>query len=269
MIIVGLILLGLSLPGCRDDPERVEQFLVKAEEKFKRDSVLTVLKASFLQKSFLAYIMIYMFYQAITYSIQASIPYLVRFILSMEARSQLFLQNAFLIGALVSIPLWIKMARKLNNTRKLLLIACGLMIIFTIPLTFYNSLVGYLIGFVLWGISLGGFWILTIITFADVIDDLAVKRGKREVGVLNGIRQFFARLAIIIQSVAFAVVHSLTGFEEGASVQSSEAILGIQFLLGIIPAVFVAIGGLIFWRFYEIYPDKVNFNKNKLRELKL
>ena len=269
VVIVGLILLLLSTPGSRDDQVYVDRFLAKWEKGIERESFIGVLKTSMRQRSFLAYIAIYTFYQAITYSIQASIPYVVRFVLKMEARGQLYLQIGFLIGALISIPLWMKLARKWENNKKSLLFASLLMVIFTVPLAFLDNIVLLLIAMIFWGVSLGGFWILTIICFAEVIDNAAVETGKREEGVYNGIRQFFARLAIIMQAVSFAIMHTLTGFVEGAETQSAQAIWGIQVHFGLIPAVFVIIGALIFWKFYDLTPEKVTTNREKLKELKL
>ena len=269
VVIVGLILLFLSAPGCRDDQVTIDKFLAKQEEGIERESFLGVLKMTMHQRAFLAYIAIYMFYQAVVYSIQGSLPYVVRFVLKMGARGQLYLQIGFLIGALISIPIWVKLARKVNNNKKILLIAAVLMIIFTIPLAFLNSATLLMIGMIFWGISLGGFWIITILCFADVIDNAAVETGKREEGVYNGIRQFFARLAIIMQAISFAVVHTLTGFVEGSETQSAQAVWGIQIHFAIIPVFFVICGALIFWKWYDLTPEKIENNQRKLKELKL
>ena len=269
VVIIGLILLLLSAPGSRDDQVLVDRFLAKQEEGIERESFIGVLKIVMHQRAFLAYIAIYMFYQAVAYSIQASLPYVVRFVLKMEARGQLLLQIGFLIGALVSIPIWFKLTHKVNNNKKLLLIAAVLMIIFTIPLAFLNSVIALMIAMIFWGVSLGGFWIITILCFADVIDNATVETGKREEGVYNGIRQFFARLAIIMQAISFAVVHTLTGFVEGADTQSAQAVWGIQIHFAIIPAFFIICGALIFWKWYDLTPEKIENNQRKLRELKL
>jgi GPH family glycoside/pentoside/hexuronide:cation symporter len=269
VVIIGLLLLILSAPGSRDDQACIDRYLAKIDEGMERGSFIGVLKTSLRSRPFLAYIAIYMFYQAVVYSIQASIPYVVRFVLKMEARGQLFLQIGFLIGALISIPIWVKLAHKINNNKKTLLIAVILMTIFTLPLAFFNSVTTLMVMMIFWGISLGGFWILTILVFADVIDNAAVETKKREEGVYNGIRQFFARLAIIMQAISFAVVHTLTGFVEGSETQSAQAVWGISIHFGLIPAVFVIIGGLIFWKWYDLTPEKIEQNKKLLKELAL
>jgi Na+/melibiose symporter-like transporter len=57
--------------------------------------------------------------------------------------------------------------------------------------------------------------------------------------------------------------------QEGGDTQTSLAILGIQLHTGIIPAMLMLIGTLIFWKFYDITPHKAEKIKEKLKELKL
>jgi Na+/melibiose symporter-like transporter len=66
----------------------------------------------------------------------------------------------------------------------------------------------------------------------------------------------FEVVTIIIQVLIFAIVHTLTGFVEGADSQSAQAQFGIQLHFGLIPAIFILIGTLIFWKFYDLKPVK-------------
>ena len=105
--------------------------------------------------------------------------------------------------------------------------------------------------------------------FSDVIDESVVRTGKHREGVYLGIRQFFNRFAIVLQALSFAIVQSLFGFQEGAEVQPASAITGIHISLGLIPAVFILIGILIWWKWYDITPETIEINKAKLKELAL
>lgn len=100
--------------------------------------------------------------------------------------------------------------------------------------------------------------------FANVIDESVILTGKREEGTYNGINTFFARAALIIQAVSFAVVHTLTGFVEGASTQSAAAKWGIQIHFALLPMIFIIITAVIFIKFYDLTPEKVKINKEKL-----
>ena len=45
------------------------------------------------------------------------------------------------------------------------------------------------------------------------------------------------------------------------------ALLGIRIHSAVIPAIFALILLIVFWKFYDLTPDKVQANKEKLREL--
>ena len=64
-------------------------------------------------------------------------------------------------------------------------------------------------------------------------------------------------------------MHELTGFVEGAETQSESAIWGIRLTMSVIPVFFLLVGTLIFWKLYDITPEKSNIIKAKLKELNL
>ncbi len=187
----------------------------------------------------------------------------------MPASAQTLLSAGFLIGALFSSPLWIKLAHKTNNNKKVILIAAVVLTVFTLPFTFINDYIGLFIALILWGVGLGGFWALLAPILADVIDESVVLTGSREEGIYNGFQAFFGRFAIIMQAITFALVHTLTGFEEGMSTQPAEAVWGVHLHFGLIPMIFMLIATIIFWKWYKLTPDKVKSNQEKIKELGL
>ncbi len=66
----------------------------------------------------------------------------------------MLLSIGFLVGSLVFIPLWIKMAHKSNDNRKTLLIAGIALTCANIPLIFIDNLIGMIIGLLVWGLAL-------------------------------------------------------------------------------------------------------------------
>ncbi|MBD3254127.1 MAG: MFS transporter [Candidatus Lokiarchaeota archaeon] len=269
VVLICFLLFLLAIPGFRDDKASIERYMKKIEEQTEKENFFKSLKNSLKHKSFVVYIVLTTFFFALAYCIQASIPYVVRFILKESSSSQIILQVAFLIGALVSIPFWIKFANKINDNRKILIISSGLVVIFTIPLTFLTGVFILFIILFLWGVSYGGMWAMLRVVIADVIDESIAMTGKRKEGVYNGIYQFFGRIAIILQAITFAIIHMLTGFEEGVATQSMEAIWGIQLHFGIIPALYLLVGVLIFWKYYDLTTERLEFCHNKIKELGL
>ena len=270
VVVVGIVVLMLSIPGCREDQVTIDRYLEKHNRE-EEGSFFKTLKMSLKQKSFLFFIITYLLYRTLVISFQASIPFFVEYILAEEEGIQTLLSAGFLVGALISSPLWAIIARKTNNNKKIMLINSALMTVFTIPFIFLNSVLIAFIILILWGFALGGFWTMLAPVLGDIIDESVVKTEKRQEGIFNGFLQFFGRLAILIQALSFALVHTTTGFLEGQplSSQPASAIWGIHVHFALIPALAMLVATIIFWRFYDLTPDKVVLNQEKILELNL
>lgn len=269
VIIVGLILLYLAIPGCREDQVTIDRYLAKHDSKTERESFFGTMKVALKQRNFVAFIVMYTLFMSFVICFQASVPFVVRFILKMDAIAITYLSGGFLIGGIISIPFWVKFAKKTDNNRKVILIGGLFLAIATAPFIFLENFILLIIAMIILGVGLGGFWVMLMPVFADVIDESVINIGKREEGVYNGFQQFFGRLAILIQAITFVVVQTLTGFKEGASTQSAEAIWGIHIHFGLIPMILMLLGMIVFWKWYDLIPEKVKANQKKVKELGL
>jgi GPH family glycoside/pentoside/hexuronide:cation symporter len=270
VVIIGIIVLMLSIPGNREDQITIDRYLDKHDIK-DRAPFFKTLKMSLKQNSFLIFIITYTLYRSLVISFQASIPFFVEFILEEEESIQTLLSAGFLVGALISSPLWAFIAQKTNNNKKVMLINSFLLTIFTIPFVFLNTVPMAFIVLILWGFGLGGFWTMIAPTFGDVINESVVNTQERREGIFNGFLQFFGRIAILVQALSFATVHTLTGFVEGGDLgdQPSQAIWGVHVHFALIPAIFMLLAAIVFWKFYALTPDKVQLNQDKIIELNL
>ncbi|MBY8986730.1 MAG: MFS transporter [Candidatus Lokiarchaeota archaeon] len=266
VVIIGIIVLMLSIPGSREDQVTIDSYLEKHDTE-DRTPFFKTLKLTLKQKSFLFFIITYTLYRSLVISFQASIPFFVEFIL--EEDVQTLLSAGFLVGALISSPLWVYIAQKTDNNKKVMLINSILLTVFTIPFIFLDSVIIALIVMILWGFGLGGFWTMLAPVFGDVINESVAKNEKRQEGIFNGFLQFFGRLAILVQAISFASVHTITGFIEGSGIQPDPAIWGIHVHFALIPAIFMLLATLIFWKFYDLTPDKVRLNQERIIELNL
>ena len=139
VFIICLIALIVLIPGSRDDQECVDRYLAKCDEKMERASFFKEFKTALKQKAFVAYIILFFFYQVMIRCMTGSIPYAVRFILKMEASAISFIMLAFLLGVLISVPLWVKLAQKINDNRKVIIITGILTGFFVLPLIFLEN----------------------------------------------------------------------------------------------------------------------------------
>lgn len=96
---------------------------------------------------------------------------------------------------------------------------------------------------------------------------LPIKTSKNIKKVYFGIRIFFARIAFIVQAIVFALIHGFTGFDPALQTQTDLALLGLRLQMALIPMLFLFLGGIIFWKWYDLKPDKVESIKARLKEL--
>ncbi|MHA1488830.1 MAG: MFS transporter [Promethearchaeota archaeon] len=270
VFLIGFIAACLMIPGCREKTKDTQRYLAILEKEEKEQtSFFKTLKTSLKNKNFVAYIFIIFSYQTMVRSMTASIPYVAQFILKLEASTITLVMGAMLGGVLIFTPAWVMIASKINNNRKVLLITGGALTLATIPLIFVNTILGFIVCMFIWGSFMGGFWVLQLPTFSDVIDETIILTHKREEGIYSGFNQFFSRLAFFAQALNFAIVHTLTGFVEGADTQSAQAIQGIQIHFAVVPLVALLIGVIVFWKIYDITPKIVQENQLKIKELGL
>ncbi len=269
VFLVCIIALVILVPGSKEDQVTIDNYIAKCEEKTEKDSFIKDFKTAMKQKSFVAFVLLFFCYMVMVRSMTASIPYLVRFVLKMEASAISLIMLAFLLGVLISVPIWVKLARKTDNNRKVMLISGILVAILLTPLIFLENYLLFILVLFIWGLAEGGFWAMIAPVTADTIDESVVRTGERKEGIYNGFVAFFGRLAIAIQALSFSLIHYLTGFVEGATTQSDLAVWGIHIHLALIPMIFMLLGVLIFWKFYDLTPEKAKENQLKIKQMGL
>lgn len=279
-VAVAMCLFVLMIPGNWENKQvrarYKEQKLMS--EKLEKEKFFTVAKRAATDRRFMVKVIFFLGYQCGVAFLSASAPYIITFVIQAEASALSLLMASMLIGAFVSVPLWNHFSQKVNNNKKISIYAGIAMFLTFIPIFFVNGLIFYLIALFLFGIGLGGQWYADPPAMGDVLDDLTVRRGKREPAIYYGINAFFIRLSTVSQAIVFAVVHSLTGFSEGVSSYSELAavsptpelaLIGIRMHAALIPALLVLATLLIFWKWYDITPELVAENKKKLKEMGL
>jgi GPH family glycoside/pentoside/hexuronide:cation symporter len=272
LVLVAIIAALFMIPGMREDTETIERYLKAYEDlKDKKDKIsfFGTFLSAFKQKNFTAFVILFLGYAVLRICLLASLLYGIRYILKLQAAVASLIMAGFLLGSLVSIPFWVWWARKKKDNRKVMIIAAILSSIFALPMVFLSDLIGWIIVLFLWGIGIAGMFIVRAVVFADIIDESVVETGKRKEGMYNGFYIFINRLSIVIQAIIFAVVHSLTGFVEGADTQSESAIWGIRLSMAVIPVFFLLVATIIFWKLYDLKPEKLNDIKVKIKDLDL
>ena len=192
--------------------------------------------------------------------IQASLIYYFRYIYRAEEQFQ-FALLFLLVAALVCIPIWVMISRKIGkkgayNTGMAILATAVVVFFFLGPqLPVWFAFVVFGIG----GIGLSTNYVMPWSLVPDVVENDFAQNGRRREGIFYGMWTFMSKIGS-----AFGL--GLTGWILGAlayieptspdslPVQPDTAILGIRLLAGPVPAVFFVLG-IVVLSFYPITKD--------------
>lgn len=274
MAIIGIICGILLLPGAREDKTIIDRYYSK---EYERMSFFTGMKEVVKQKSFMAFYASYTTFGIATTLMTAMGLYLVTFIFAAGEDIFIMLMATFLIGAMISVFIWHKYLKKINNTKRVYTIGGFILCAALIPLSFFVTIIDLIIFFFIAGLAMGCIWTLGVpVVLSDVQDDYVVRTGKNQKGMLLGTWALIGRFTSFFDELIILIVFTITMFPAG--IDTLQGLIdygadialiqwGLRFLIGIIPMCVLLIGVLIFWKFYPLSPDKVAENKAKLEEL--
>ncbi len=230
------------------------------------------LKGSLKHREFLAFVLLMFFYQSACICMTSSVNYVAHGYLGFEkgsATTPIF--AAMLVGALLSVIIWkIVAARIKNNNQKMLCITGIFMALSSLAMVFCETQMQFAGGMFIWGLGFGGFWTFMVPGMADVVDSVVVKEEIRNDGILMGVRAFFCRLSYASQAIVFWLCHKATGYDNTVrGIQSGAARFGIKLHFCIVPCAFFILSVIVFKSLNTLTPEKVEYNKKRLRELEL
>jgi GPH family glycoside/pentoside/hexuronide:cation symporter len=274
----GVIFFILAIPGIKESQHVLDYYKERKKRGLdtKVESFFKSAKTALSNKLFVVKALFFFGYQVSAVMLQTSAFYIVTFLLDADAWMISLLLGAMLLGSLISVPLWTLFSKRVNDNRKLGLIAGTILFITFIPLIFADGLIAWMVFLVLFGVGVGGHWFIDVPLLADVLDDIAVKTKKRQQSIYYGYQAFFARFGGAFIAITISITHLLTGFVEGATTLAELTLLspnidlalfGIRIHSAIVPAIFALILLIVFWKFYDLTPEKVNQNREKLEEL--
>jgi len=264
----------IFLPGTREDQIMIDRYYAS---EYKEMGFFEGLKENLKLKSFVVFIITFSAYEIMAGLVTANSLYLVVFVLRADIDLVILIFGLFLLGALISVPFWVHLAKKLDDNKKTFTIGGLVMCAALIPMTFFQTVIDLLIFTFILGIAMGSLWTLLLpVIQPNVLDDFVVNTEKNQKGIQIGLTIFILRLTATIDELLIAIVHTLTGYVEGketyeemasAGADMTLVMWGIRLLQGVIPAAVLLIGILIFWKYYPLTQDIVKKNKAKLKEL--
>ena len=268
MVVIAAVFLVLMIPGIRETEDMKTRYVMTDMHK-ETEGFFKSMKKAVKQKNFMTLVFITFIGDVAFACITASIHYIVKYSLQEEASFSIYLFAAFLLGAVLSIPIFLKLMEKMDDNRKMHIIGIILLIGFLFFLGFYWDFYSLMIGVVLLGVGQAAFKVARFPCLADTLDEATGDTEVHQESVYMGVQTFFMRFSLIAQALIFAIVHVLTGFNPMRGTQTDLALIGIRLQSAIVPAIVVILGLLVFLKYYDLTPEKTAINKQKLKELGL
>lgn len=275
---LGFIFLLLMIPGIYETKKLREVYRLRRENLAHQEKGLgffPTAKVVFSNRRFVGKMVLFFGYQVSVVMLQTTALYIVTFLLDAPASTIPLLLGGMMVGALLSVPVWMVISRRTNNNRLVSLAGGFFMALTFVPMIFINGLIGWFICLIFFGIALGNQWFMDPPTMADILDDVAVKTGRRDPSIYISYQSLVFKLGYTSIAAVIATVHTWTNFPAGVTslaelMQKSPtpqlALFGIRIHSAIVPAVVALVATLIFWRLYDLTPAKVMENKKILEE---
>jgi len=251
------------------EPDIVKEYYIKGRDKEKGEviALMEVIKAALKKKNFIIYIIAYLFWAIAFNLFYASQVYFYKDVLRVDFSYYMYAFMAFFIGFILTIPLWLKFAKKYGHGN---LYGLGYILI---GIVFFNlfwisNIVQLIVLMLIGGICYAASASVLVAVQGDAYDEVTATLGVHQEATLQGVTNFFIRLAYLFVGIILTTVHILTNYNpDPNAIQTPLAILGIRIHSGIIPGIFCICAGIIFLLLYDLKGDKKVRMKEQLKKV--
>jgi Na+/melibiose symporter-like transporter len=266
-IVILLCSFAIFIPGSKEDAVIKERFSV-GHDNSKRISFFKTMKMCIRQKNFMLAVISYLTFMISFGLMSFNTVNFVDDVLLEEQSIRSLGSILMLVSSFVTMPIWARLAKRIghSNTYTIGLASYGVTLLLNL---FIVNAFQFYITSVLNGISGSLFLIMLSPVFADCYDELAVKIKKHQQTTLIGIRNFFVRTSVVVQSFIIAIIHVLTHYNPLDASHQPNALLGLKIIQGLIPFIVCSLGALIFYKWYDLKGVKKQEVTRNLRELGL
>ena len=250
--VMGLAMMVTFLVPTLFVPKTHKVSIVKQERGVFRDYLST-----FGMKEFMLVALPWMFHLTGITIILQNVPYFFTYVIG-RPESQVLALASLLLGAIISIPVWVVISRHIGKKRTY---NAG-MAIFAASIVLFYFLghrlgMGYIVtAMAIAGLGFGAQYVMPYSILADVIEADYERGGRRREGVFMGQFTFVSKVGQALAALVTGIVLRIVGFQQPRVAgeiltQTGEALSGIRALLGPIAALFF-IAGIVVLSFYPI-----------------
>lgn len=225
----------------------------------KQPGIKESIQAAIKNKPFLYATGIFLFGWIALDITQATLMYFLKYHMHLEQNYDLVFGLLF-IAALVSLPFWNWLAGRLDK-QKAIIIGMLFLSVSIIGMGFMQPEWGLTLVLVfscLIGFGLGAVQVLTWAMIPDTVEWDELMTGQRHEGMFYSLVQTLRKIGSSLALPLVLLMLEWTGYVANAPVQPSNTILGIQALIGPIPAVFL-LTGIILAKYYPL--SRKNFDR--------
>ncbi len=216
----------------------------RGAEDEERMPWLAQLRYTFGNRAFVPYVLGSLFVQTAIAVILAAIPFYVRYTLRGPEADGSILLGVVFVTAIPSILLWSRVVQRSTPRRALLwsiAVFGAAVICYLIPVGIAGAAI---IGIGV-GVGVGGLLQLLEVLLAQIIDDDAVRTGRRREGVYFGVNGFVVRGSVVLQAIVVAAVLTASGYDAAlGEAQPGTVEGGMRVLLAVIPLAFLVLAWL-------------------------
>jgi GPH family glycoside/pentoside/hexuronide:cation symporter len=225
--------------GTRENPA----FRKKSELSFSR-SLITTLK----NRPYLILVIATTFTAVANQTNIMCMRYIIKYWFQREDLEAYFFA-AFFVGVFLSIPLWIKLINRIGKKTAYIIAMVVYSVILCLILTLRQG--DYMIfmgAMVLAGVFNIALWLIPGSIMPDIIEWDQLQVGERREGAYYGVWTLIRKAGGGCAFIIVGAMLQFVGYEPDVE-QSQSALLGIKLVFGPIPALLLAMGVVVFWKF--------------------
>jgi len=266
-IIVLLISFVVFIPGSKESKVIKERF-IGGYNNSEKVSFFKTMKMGIKQKNFMLAVFSYLTFMIGFGLMSMNTVNFVNDVLQEEQYIRSIGSILMLLSSFLTMPIWARLAKKIghSNTYAIGLASYGVSLLLNFFIV--NAFQFYLTNF-LNGVTASLFMIMLSPVLADCYDEIAVKTKKHHETTLLGIRNFFVRTSVMVQSFIIAIIHALTFYNPINVSHQLDALVGLRVIQGLIPFIVCIVGAIIFYKWFDLKGTKKQEVSRKLRELGL
>ncbi|HEY0090218.1 MAG TPA: MFS transporter [Candidatus Lokiarchaeia archaeon] len=267
--LVILICLLLFFPGFYENEAvkirylQIYDFMEKTNYKLP---LFEIVKCAFKQKNFMISMISFSLF-TFAYSLQqTAMLYFIIDVLGYNEAVLTIAMLAFIIGFLITIFLWMSLAKVIGHSNQygLGLILLG---IYFISFMWITNSIELIVWHFFGGIAYAAFACMFMAIASDCYDEVTNACGRHQESTLMGMRNFLRNFAFVIIALVMGITQIVTAYDPNSV--SEVAKLGIRIDIAIIPAIFVWVGALLIFLFYDLKGEKRENLMKSLKEKKL